>query len=205
MTNKLLKSVLAGVFLSVTSLANAGLITTNTDSALNGADILTFENEVDGKFSSRLFNNEVTISTTGALLALDSSLAGSYGMQGRSIKNTSGQNYIFDFSTAISAFGWNWGAADQGGWKISLFDNGNQLISSYDIAAQTSANGYANFYGATGVNISRVTLANSTAGDYAMIDNLHYVKSSSVPEPSTLVIFAIGIIGLASRRFKNKS
>lgn len=29
-------------------------------------------------------------------------------------------------------------------------------------------------------------------------------KSIVVPEPSTLAIFALGMIGLASRRFKNK-
>ena len=31
------------------------------------------------------------------------------------------------------------------------------------------------------------------------------VKSASVPEPTTLAIFALGMIGLASRRFKKKS
>ena len=33
----------------------------------------------------------------------------------------------------------------------------------------------------------------------------HVFKSASVPEPSTLAIFALGIIGLASRRFKKQS
>lgn len=33
---------------------------------------------------------------------------------------------------------------------------------------------------------------------------LFLVKSSSVPEPSTLAIFALGIMGLASRRFKKQ-
>ena len=35
--------------------------------------------------------------------------------------------------------------------------------------------------------------------------NLRVVNSQSVPEPSTLAIFALGMIGLASRRFKKQS
>jgi hypothetical protein len=35
--------------------------------------------------------------------------------------------------------------------------------------------------------------------------NLRVVDSQPVPEPSTLAIFALGMIGLASRRFKKKS
>lgn len=207
MNIKMLKAAFAGLVLSVSGFANAGLITTSTDSALNGADILTFDSELDGLFTSRVFNGEVTISTTGSSLRLDSGFSGTYGMQNKSIKNQQGQNYILDFSTTISAFGWDWGAADRSGWVISLFDINTQLISSYNIPAQTSANGYADFYGATGMNISRVTMANLNSGDYAMMDNLHYVKSTSieqVPEPSTLAIFALGIMGLASRRFKKQ-
>jgi hypothetical protein len=38
------------------------------------------------------------------------------------------------------------------------------------------------------------------------VNDLGYYKdTTAVPEPSTLAIFALGIIGLASRRFKNKS
>ena len=35
--------------------------------------------------------------------------------------------------------------------------------------------------------------------------NFAYNSSTEVPEPSTLAIFALGMIGLASRRFKKQS
>lgn len=207
MNYKFLKPLLVGLFLSVSSLANAGLITASTDSALAGATILDFDSEVDGSFISRMFNGEVTISTTGQALRLDNQFAGIYGMQNKSIKSQNGQNYIFDFSNTISAFGWDWGAADLSGWVISLLDSNSQLIASYSIPRQTNANGYADFYGASGQNISRVIMENTNNNDYAMIDNFSYVTSSSgtaasVPEPSSLVIFALGMMGLVSRQLK---
>ncbi len=207
MKNKFLKGLVASCALAVSSFANAGLITSSVDSALDGASILTFDAEVDGLFTSRLFNGEVTIATDGSSLRLDSQFNGGYGMVNKSIKNQSGQSYIIDFSNTISAFGWDWGAADRSGWVVSLFDINNLLINSYSIPAQTSANGYADFYGATGSNISRVTLVNSSLGDYAMMDNLHYVTSNvtNVPEPSTLAIFTLALMGLASRKFKKQA
>lgn len=51
-----------------------------------------------------------------------------------------------------------------------------------------------------------LTNINTSAGNYSEYDwyNMHslYVRAAAVPEPSTLAIFALGIMGLASRRFK---
>lgn len=41
-----------------------------------------------------------------------------------------------------------------------------------------------------------------TTNNNANIRNIMYIKTTDVPEPSTLAIFALGIMGLASRRLK---
>ena len=41
-----------------------------------------------------------------------------------------------------------------------------------------------------------------TAFDNWAIDNVKLTNNASVPEPSTLAIFALGLMGLVSRRFK---
>ena len=41
--------------------------------------------------------------------------------------------------------------------------------------------------------------------DYAMLSDRVGDETFDVPEPSTLAIFALGMIGLASRRFKKQS
>lgn len=203
MKNKFLKGLIVSFALAVSGIANAGLITSSTDAALDGASVLTFDSEASGDFTSKVFNGEVTISTDGSDFKLDSVYSGDYGMDNKSIRNQSGQSYIINFSHTVSAFGWDWGAADSAGWVLSLFDVNNLLINSYSIPPQTSANGFADFYGATGSNISKVTLVNTYgANDHAMMDNFHYV--SDVPGPSTLAVFVLGLMGLAYRKFKKQ-
>ncbi|WP_259367139.1 MULTISPECIES: PEP-CTERM sorting domain-containing protein [unclassified Colwellia] len=64
--------------------------------------------------------------------------------------------------------------------------------------AYSDMNGYAHVMG-----------RNSNYDSYKTNTNERYstflVRSANVPEPSTLAIFALGMIGLASRRFKKKS
>ncbi len=55
-------------------------------------------------------------------------------------------------------------------------------------------------------NLRLTVSADSGSGVNGAIDNLKiYGETTQVPEPSTFAIFALGMIGLASRRFKNNA
>jgi len=54
-------------------------------------------------------------------------------------------------------------------------------------------------------NLTAVTFSElQNNSQYLAFDNIAY-DTAAVPEPSTLAIFALGILGLASRRFKKQS
>jgi hypothetical protein len=96
-------------------------------------------------------------------------------------------------------------------------DNGNIKKASYsEITDINSVRGYANLYdnapyvlpplcfdpscGAypNGYGQQNISRANDENEGYSTL----LVKTTEVPEPSTLAVFALGMIGLASRRFK---
>jgi len=101
-------------------------------------------------------------------------------------------------------------------WAGSVDDRGGHAsISSYDINGvvletfgRTTSTATYSFNSATDIYAIRTDLGfpsdNSDEGWWYGIASIDYTKSE-VPEPSTLAIFALGMIGLASRRFKKQS
>jgi len=96
-------------------------------------------------------------------------------------------------------------------YAISTVDNGlvNHLanydgwgqsnhVFSEDIVVDINGNGAYNYEGQGQGDWSAYIMDHNNT-------NVNYVfQSTSVPEPSTLAIFALGIMGLASRRFKKQ-
>jgi hypothetical protein len=91
-------------------------------------------------------------------------------------------NYGFlnGMTTEISSYPYRAGAPRtvQVGWHMGRVNQGFLRDDSFGPGSNTSANYYTNTW---------------------------LVKKAEVPEPSTLAIFALGMIGLASRRFKKQS
>ena len=190
----MLKAAVAGLVLSVSGFANAGLIEYTYDGPI-GNDVDTnpaslFEITITDNYiisdlnvqfelfdSSDLFwtDLDLTISngfTTVILASAQNILFGSDGLfnvtfDDEALNNLSTGNSVGSYKSleSLSAFD---GQNITGTWTLSIFDDyqpgENNNLISYSITATTT----------------------------------------SVPEPSTLAIFALGIMGLASRRFKKQ-
>lgn len=113
----------------------------------------------------------------------------------------------FDFVSAISAFGLDF-ISNNVDTTLSFFDSSNTLIESRTITTDNMEFCFIGTCGYVGIDvganlISYATIDTPLDGDELWIDNIIY-QMAEVPEPSTLVIFALGIMGLASRRFKKQ-
>lgn len=203
------------VFALSTLLAIAGAqaapayITNGADASLSGATVLDFESTPNGTtFTSRQIGG-ITFSAAPGSLYVNADLGSSYGMSGNSLQTYTTPNpVLINFNGNVSAFGFNWGAADQP-WKLEIFDAANALLGSFVVAAQTSSTGYAGFVGVNGggAAIASAKLThNSVYGyDWVGIDNFKFVQANNaLPEPASLALVALGLMGAAvgSRRKK---
>ncbi|MFT6417898.1 MAG: hypothetical protein ACJA1K_000161 [Cognaticolwellia sp.] len=205
MNIKMLKAAVAGLVLSVSGFANAGLIydngvgVNNADTGYYTSNVRSFQiyddftlasdstitdvffqmgltsGNFDGSFSFTIFNF-LAGSGVGAQLYTQTLNSGDYSASLNSISShPSGPFYDINFdipSLDLSA----------GNYELSFYGLG----MDFRIPNVSSGNGFYQ-------NSSFIS------GDtpFALFDN-----SVQVPEPSTLAIFALGIMGLASRRFK---
>ena len=105
-------------------------------------------------------------------------------------------------------FGLYWGSLDT--YNSIAFYNGGSLIGGYDGAdifpllangGQTSwaSNRYVNFFFNSGDVFDRIVL---TSTNYAFESDNHAFGNirKSVPEPGTLAMFGLGLVGLGGRR-----
>jgi hypothetical protein len=189
MNIKMLKMAFAGVVLGVSGFANAGLIfldadTVSTGSALESSPLITSLGAVN-------FLGEIRGTTDDDLIA-----AGSVGNV-FDIDGTSNALFTFDFDvTSITfIFGGNSGVFNM----IAKDMLGNTVDSFFTNDTGTGAS--AGPITLTGVGI-RSLFWEDPGNSFAAIDNVWITDESEVPEPSTLVIFALGIMGLFSCRFK---
>ncbi len=84
--------------------------------------------------------------------------------------------------------------------NFTTFLNGVAL-NTYDSGTSASSIGY-NIFDESAFDEIRVNAA--TTSQYVAIGNIAYNRVTDVPEPSTLAIFALGVMGSASRRLKKQ-
>jgi hypothetical protein len=223
---KFIKAAVTGIILSVSSLANAGLISSSEYSleSINGP----FHGGFNNYSTARDINNVTELNAVDAMLS-----DGAVNL----ISGSNGISYTSQ-TTPIGTFTGIYTAYDSG----SLYE----LIYSFDGSAPRLFNGFSMessraeatmFNSSLSVSLDGTNWTEVSKGTVTTVTNngvdtgsfsftgvvANYVKYSTtrrngsiheialfeetvdVPEPSTLAIIALGLMGLASRRFKKKS
>ncbi|MCJ8318190.1 MAG: PEP-CTERM sorting domain-containing protein [Colwellia sp.] len=207
MNLKMLKAAAAGLVLSVSGFANAGLIYTNQ--AAFDAATLGLTSAWTEDFESFLLGPS----------------ADPLGIGGGQAEMVDGGNSSI-INVAPTGLAWlqpgqsNSNAIIRGLGNTSLglnalsFNFGNEVIQTIDfihtLGTDTSPSYGANggqtnsFVGWIGSGNELLNLTQFVQTQGITVDNIRAYTATSVPEPSTLAIFALGIMGLASRRFKKQ-
>jgi hypothetical protein len=198
MNIKMLKAAVAGLVLSVSGFANAGMIVFTDEaswlaatSSVTTIDFNTGSDQV-GR-GSNYTESGVTFSADSVYSIYDIDYDASYHDTG--YLDMEGSNLGMDFGSDITALGFYFGAFYDN--EVSMtFDNGQV----FNLSAPTSQ--YSFFGLVSDDSFNSVTM--NTANAFTAFDNVSFGDAAEVPEPSTLAIFALGVLGLASRRFKKQ-
>lgn len=205
MNVKVLKAALAGLVLSVSGFANAGLIQSDYLNSGDNLSVLDTASNIEWldlsvstswSFSNwnslvqqgngwRLATNSEVVNLFNTAFPTYAAIYGGTGYVDTNDVNLI-QNFI-DFQTLFGTTIWNANNVDSYG----LFKNENGISEMMGVSRWSDT--YRIF--STNFNSSVPEINN---GIYIVRD------ATSVPEPSTLAIFALGVMGLASRRFKKQ-
>jgi hypothetical protein len=214
MSYKKINAALTGLLLLVTTSSNAGLITDTTNDSF--IDETTGLEWMDFGVNNKHTYNEVTglLATTysGWSLATETEVTTLYrnafaGTATWIFESANGDIYAryaaklierkTQFDATMTTMGYN-------GWTVNtslslgLFQDDEGGMSVVEVSNSTIKNDYVEIWG-RGTNYSYYR-------DYRERDSYFYstmlVRPAMVPEPPTLTILALGLLGLASRRFK---
>ena len=204
-----LNAALTGLILSascVVSVANAGLINGGFESGLTGWEIS------NAASTSVVESHEGYTAQEGSsfLLLLGDTSAGSSYTISQTFQLEAG-----DIITGFAAYDWNDYSPFYDHAAVKMFDNNGSLL---DILWSETGNGLPDYDNTPWAAWSFTSNSSSTykieysAGNsrdalyapQALFDGAQVI-AAKIPEPSTLAIFALGLMGLASRRFKKQS
>jgi len=192
---KILRTAFVGLVLSISSIANAGLILEGGTGSKGAGNIILSSGSVVDVGHSAYFNGATTPASDWVWDAAASD----------------GEENPLEFTFSFSLAGYDISTAELSGlWGVdnvgSVFLNGNLIshlpnvvMSNFNTLHKISIGPESNYF-IDGLNVLSFNVENR-GGPGAFRAS---VSVSAVPEPSTLAIFALGVIGLASRRVKKK-
>lgn len=191
MNIKIVKAAFAGLILAISSVANAGLLSfdgiivddtevdhwffTVTNSGTFTFDVLAYEDDGTDFFANGIDNDQLD---SYIYLFANNASGALIGSDDDGGDGTDGSLSSVDLDSLMS-FDLNIGSY--------LF-----VIGSYDLSELDARNGFNTDNSGDRAGSYRVTVSSATGT----------AQINSVPEPSTIAIFALGIMGLASRRLK---
>jgi len=219
---KFLNKALAGFVFSASclvSVANAGIIYSNDFESDSTAAQFTVSNSVVSAPNGESFIGPLNYGATPTLnlntLAAHSSITIDFDIYGlRSLDGINNSDYFEFFVDGSSQF-------------VDFYGHENGVIvgptTGQLVSHEYNAFGYGNFYGGASTYHYSITYAHAASSisfgfkantdqswtdeafgldNVVVSDNAVASAATSVPEPSTLAIFALGIMGLAARKFK---
>ena len=207
MNFKFLKAAFTGLVLCICGVANAGLITSGAGSAVSNVDAFAnFESTL--ALSGSYSENGIDFLNTGNMCGYagctghtgffsgTTPFVGNYIYKSGDMTILATSGNIFTGLELILGTGYSAGSQTLN-WSTfiggTLVGSGNTSVNIPSIYGWSDMNGFDK-------------LVFRSASDYTAYDSVKVqYKSTNVPEPSTLAIFALGMIGLASRRFKKQS
>jgi hypothetical protein len=176
-----------------------------TNAALVGGAQETFDAVASGQYASITLGN-VTYTGVGAPFDIDSDFIGGFNTTGtKSMSNDFDlvpAAFRFDFATAVNAFAFNWGAADNS-WLLQAFNASNTLLESF-LVPGTFASNNGEYFGLATAGIKYATLTdqknNIQEGDYVFIDRFTSSRTAAVPEPASMLLLGAGLASAGIRR-----
>jgi len=209
---KLLKVLITGAALTITSIASAGLITDTANGSFidesTGLEWMDFG--VNNIYSYNEVSALLTSTYSGWNLANESQVLNLWhnafaGIASSSETYTSGTTFVVYEGSGISGLSNFEAVMNTMGYNTGGYSNGRFLNNSGGLSS-------------THYNLSRIqnSIYTNVMRDVGFTQRDFLVQSNDfstmlvretgqeVPEPSTLAIFALGMMGLAARRFKKK-
>lgn len=198
---KFLKAIVVGAALVVSSLANAGIIHDVQNGKLMGASGI----DINGALYSVSF---VDGSCNTAYAGCDETLFDFTDSQSATDAFNALIDQVFIDNVVIAGVEYDFDS-------IPTLTNGCEYNSFCEIWVPFSKSTDTSHKSRWGYNRSNTstdaiyqniyTANNSYEGSYMTYTNFVREEIGQVPEPSTLAIFSLGIMGLASRRFKKQA
>lgn len=205
------------LLLGIAGTTFASVINNEFDPALSGGTLVDFESGPAGTWVTQSFGG-LTVTAQNSTYAPNATFsvagdyAGDYNTRGRyHITNygTDFQILRFDFAAPVSALGFLFGASDSS-WTLSAYNSGG-LLESYNILPVNASNA-GDFFGLAGLSGATYAIItqnqdyyyNTGGVDYVFVDNFRYQEGggSSVPEPATMLLLGLGLLGIAGIRRK---
>lgn len=191
---KTLKAIFASLILSVSGFANAGLMNVSTieiESAVGSwlqiSEIIAWDS---------ISNTDLALSSAGATASATDYYLGNLSCS----SNTSDASCVLNGSGPMAWTNIFHGGSGSGASILTITLATPSELSWFEILGRTDCCSSRDVYNVSMYDAQGVELF--TAHNVSAFNQEHSTGRVNVPEPSTLAIFALAMIGLASRRFK---